>query len=36
MIYNIALSLVEGIGHKTAKNLLNKFENAETIFKSSN
>jgi DNA processing protein len=35
MIYNIALSLVEGIGHKTAKNLLNKFENAETIFKSS-
>lgn len=35
MIYNIALSLVEGIGHKTAKNLLNKFENAEAIFKSS-
>lgn len=35
MIYNIALSLVEGIGHKTAKLLLNKFESAEAIFKSS-
>lgn len=35
MIYNIALTLVEGIGNKTAKILLNKYEHAEAIFKSS-
>ena len=35
MIYNIALTLVEGIGNKTAKILLNKYDHAEAIFKSS-